>query len=288
MKTFKFFTYTFILSVVAFSCTTDLQDNQLQETIETTSESPSAKTVVDVVKSHLKADGSFYNLQNPASAMTYDLGFEFAYPITLSLTNGTKIILNSIEDIAIIAKEITSNNTIYGISFPFSIERDGVKETVLSEIDFGILLNSKDTDNDGTPNYQDTDDDGDGASDEAEDQNHDGDSTNDDADNDGIPNYQDTDSDNDGQLDQDEDNDGDGDVTNDDSDNDGDADYVDTDSDNDGIDDGTDTDDDNDGTDDHYNGNDNDNDDDNNNNNNNNNDDNDDNDDDNDNDDNGN
>lgn len=175
----------------------------------------------------------------------------------MSYNNGTKVEINSIEDLASIAKEITQTNFIDGISFPFEVDVAGVTQTISDENDFIDLINSYDTDKDGTVNYQDTDDDGDGASDASEDQNNDGDSTNDDADNDGTPNYLDTDSDNDGQLDEDEDNDGDGDFTNDDSDNDGDSDYVDSDSDNDGIDDGEDSDDDNDGindSDEDYNG----------------------------------
>ena len=256
MKTLKFFSYTLLISVLAISCSSN-NDESLIDTNQSTEKSASAKTVVEVVKSHLKSDGTFYNQQFPESSMTFDLGFQFAFPVTLSYINGTEVVVKSIEELAVVVNKNTDTNYIDGISFPFKIERDGAKETVSSEIDFSILLNSKDTDSDGIPNYQDTDDDGDGANDIDEDANNDGDSTNDDADNDGLPNYQDTDSDNDGQLDQDEDNDGDGDFTNDDSDNDGSPDYTDTDSDNDGIDDGDDNDDDNDGTNDEDEGNDN-------------------------------
>jgi hypothetical protein len=250
MKTLKSVIFLMLTSLFIFSCTSN-SDNELidpSELNQTTEKSVSAKTVVEVVKSHLKSDGSFYNQLNPESSMTFDLGFQFSYPVTLSYNNGTKVVVNGIEQLAIVAKDISQTNYIEGINFPFDIDKEGIKETVFNETDFSIMVNSKDTDRDGTPNYQDTDDDGDGASDISEDQDHDGDYTNDDADNDGDPNYLDTDSDNDGQADEDEDNDGDGDFTNDDSDGDGQADYTDTDSDNDGTEDGDDTDDDNDGT----------------------------------------
>ena len=250
MKALQSIIFLMIISLCTFSCTSN-SDNGLadpNETNQTTEKSTSAKIVVEVVKSHLKSDGSFYNQANPESSMTFDLGFQFSYPVILSYNNGTKVVVNSIEQLASVAKAISQTNYIDGINFPFDIDKEGTKETVFSETDFGVMVNSKDTDADGTPNYQDTDDDGDGASDISEDQNHDGDYTNDDADNDGYPNYLDTDSDNDGQADEDEDNDGDGDFTNDDSDGDGEADYTDTDSDNDGIEDGDDEDDDNDGT----------------------------------------
>jgi hypothetical protein len=259
MKTLKSITFLMLISLLTFSCTNNNEDELTDpnETNETTEKSASAKIVVEVVKSHLKTDGSFYNTTNPESSMTFDLGFKFSYPISISYNNSTKVQINSIEELASVAKNISATNYIDGISFPFEIDKDGTKETINSENDFIATINSKDTDNDGTPDYQDTDDDGDGANDIDEDANHDGDSTNDDADNDGVANYQDTDSDNDGQLDQDEDNDGDGDFTNDDSDNDGTPDYTDTDSDNDGTDDGDDDDDDNDGTNDNDEGNDN-------------------------------
>jgi len=248
MKTLNFFTYTFLISLLTISCTSNLDENPKDYDVST-EKSESAKTVLEVVKSHLKTDGTFYNETNPESSMTFDLGFQFSYPITLSYNNSTKVVVNSIEELATVVKENSLNNYIDGIAFPFVVKRnDDTEETISSEADFEYTINEHDTDNDGIPNYTDTDDDNDGALDTQEDANHDGDSTNDDADNDGLANYQDTDSDNDGQLDQDEDNDGDGDFTNDDSDGDGEADYTDIDSDNDGTDDGEDSDDDNDGT----------------------------------------
>jgi len=249
MKTLKFITYTFLISLLTISCTSN-NDENLLDSNETTEKSEAAKTVVAVVKSHLKSDGTFYNQQHPESSMTFDFGFQFSYPVTLSYNNGTKVVINSIEELATAVNENSQTNYIDGINFPFEIDKEGSIETIFNEIEFNTAINSNDTDADGTPNYIDADDDGDGATDVLEDQNHDGDSTNDDADNDGTPNYLDTDSDNDGQLDSDEDNDGDGDFTNDDSDNDGNPDYTDTDSDNDGTDDGDDSDDDNDGVDD--------------------------------------
>jgi hypothetical protein len=253
MKTLKSIIYTLLISVFTISCSSNqIEDplNNPNEINETAQISASAKTVVEVVKTHVKSDGSFNNSSNPESSMTYDLGFKFSFPVTLQYNNGTKVVVNSIQDLAIVAKDISSSNFIEGIIFPFTVDVAGALISIADENNFVDLVNSYDTDNDGITNYLDTDDDGDGALDIDEDANKDGDSTTDDADHDGMPNYLDTDSDNDGQLDVDEDNDGDGNFTNDDSDNDGIPDYTDTDSDNDGIDDGVDTDDDNDGIDD--------------------------------------
>lgn len=91
----------------------------------------------------------------------------------------------------------------------------------------------RDTDNDGTPDYNDPDDDNDGRPTATEDPDANGDQTNDDTDNDGIPNYRDPDDDGDGFSTIDE---GTG-----DSDDDGIPDYLDPsagDSDEDGIPDG--------------------------------------------------
>ncbi|MEN8704239.1 MAG: hypothetical protein ABF286_08755, partial [Polaribacter sp.] len=105
MKTLKSITFLMLISLLTFSCTSN-NDNELidpNETNETTEKSASAKIVVEVVKSHLKADGSFYNATNPESSMTFDLGFKFSYPVSISYNNGTKVQINSIEELASIA-----------------------------------------------------------------------------------------------------------------------------------------------------------------------------------------
>ncbi|TXD46292.1 tandem-95 repeat protein, partial [Polaribacter sp. IC073] len=105
-----------------------------------------------------------------------------------------------------------------------------------------------DTDNDGIPNYLDTDDDGDGVDTKDEDVDENGDPRDDDTDNDGVPNYLDIDDDGDGINTIDEDTNNDGDINNDDDDNDGIPDYLDADdTDGDGVPDSVDLDDDNDG-----------------------------------------
>ena len=261
MKNLKINLLSLATVAVFFSCsqngTETLDPNQ--EPTES-AKSVTVQTVIEGVKTHVKSDGSFNNPTNPESSITFDFGFDFVYPTTLTYNNGTEVVVNNITELAKVASTITTSNFIDGIAFPFTIKKnDNTNETISFETDFEATINSYDTDNDGIPNYTDTDDDNNGALDIKEDANQDGDATNDDADNDGIANYQDTDSDNDGQLDQDEDNDRDGDFTNDDSDNDGIPDYNDTDSDNDGINDGDDNGDDNDGNDDNHNGDDDDN-----------------------------
>ncbi len=110
-------------------------------------------------------------------------------------------------------------------------DNDGIDDAFDAD-DGGVPAGTPDTDEDGTPDYQDLDDDGDAIPTATEDADGDGDPTNDDADMDGLPNYLDLDSDADGIPDSVEC------ATSadcEDSDADGTPDYLDTDSDNDGV-----------------------------------------------------
>jgi hypothetical protein len=104
-------------------------------------------------------------------------------------------------------------------------------DTIPDEVENGNNPDSLDTDNDGTPDYQDEDSDNDSIPDEVE--SDDGDPI--DTDDDGIPDYQDEDADGDGILDEDEAGDDPNNPV--DTDDDGDPDFQDPDSDDDGIDD---------------------------------------------------
>ncbi len=286
MKTIKLLLAFAILSFGFSSC-------KKTETNTTEDQQVSPSETARIVTSYIKDKNASLNFSRVSSGfdvddlLNYDFCFTFVYPITLSYNNGTTVVVNNSAELLQVAQGMTQNLYINGIYFPFDVQMaDGSIQTVNNETEFSTVIHSCDTDNDGSPNYQDTDDDNDGISDDTEDLNgngycgdddtdgdgvpnyqdtdddgdgidttdedlnHDGDPTNDDSDGDGVPNCQDQDDDNDGVPTADEDHDHNGNVADDDSDGDGTPDYLDTDSDNDGIDDGNDSDADGDGTDD--------------------------------------
>ncbi len=274
----------FLLSIGLSSCT------KKDDPIDTNK--PENSETAQIITAYIQQNAGLASRSASRSALSFDIDdllqfdfcFNFVYPVTLSYNNGTTVVVNSSAELLNIAQSMTQSLYINGIAFPFDIVLpDGSTQSIQSETAFRAAINSCDTDGDGSPNYQDNDDDNDGISDDDEDVNqdgtstdddtdgdgipnyqdddddndgvptadedvdHDNDPTNDDTDGDGIPNYQDTDDDNDGVPTADEDNDHNGNVSDDDSDGDGVADYLDTDSDNDGIDDGDDDDTDGDG-----------------------------------------
>ncbi|MCF6167382.1 hypothetical protein [Lutibacter sp.] len=243
MKNAKFTLFIMLLALTVASCTNNqgIEDEQLYQ--EQSKTSDIAKSVTKFLKSKINQESTNeINSSNVDKAMEFDFGFRFTYPITLLYTNGSEVLVSNISDLTSVITATTTSLYINGVSFPFEVSKDESVQTISNEAEFATLVNSYDTDNDGTSNYIDNDDDGDGIMDTNEDIDGDGNPINDDTDNDGIPNYLDTDSDNDGVLDSDEDANGDGDASNDDSDNDGIPNYLDTDSDNDGTPDGEDPD----------------------------------------------
>ncbi|MBL4939401.1 MAG: thrombospondin type 3 repeat-containing protein, partial [Lutibacter sp.] len=236
MKNAKFTLFTMLLALTIASCTNNqgIEDEQLYQEQSITSDL--AKNITKSLKSKINQQSTNeINSSNVDKAMEFDFGFRFTYPITLLYNNGSEVLVSNISDLTSVIAATTTNLYINGISFPFEVSKNESIQTVSNETEFATLVNSYDTDNDGTPNYIDNDDDGDGIMDTSEDIDGDGNPMNDDTDSDGIPNYLDTDSDNDGMSDASEDANGDGDATNDDTDNDGIPNYLDTDSDNDGI-----------------------------------------------------
>ena len=246
------FVFATLFLVTLTSCNKDqVEDNNSSE--------PSETATIIIQKLHDTVPGTLLNRSATNSTSTgddvdqrleFDFCFNFMYPITLTYNNGTDVVVTDSVQLAAIAASITSTQYVNGIVFPFEIETTSGIVTINNETDFQSSINSCDTDNDGTPNHEDTDDDNDGIIDTHEDMDGDGNELNDDTDGDNIPNCQDTDDDGDGVDTADEDNNHDGSTTNDDSDGDGTPDYLDTDSDNDGVEDGDDNDADGDGVDD--------------------------------------
>ncbi len=234
MKTFKLFlTLLVAVNLLLTSCQQNDAPNEITD--NSLEDSATTKMVLNNINTKLEettGNDSATALQNN---LEFDYCFNFVYPITLAYNNGTEVVIADISQLLTVVASMTEAQYISGISFPFDISTLNGVETINNEADFLAAVTSCDTDQDGTPNYEDTDDDNDGVADVDEDVNNDGDTTNDDTDGDGLPNYQDTDDDGDGIDTADEDVNGDGDPTNDDTDGDGIADYEDEDDDNDGV-----------------------------------------------------
>ena len=223
MKAIKFL----LIIVTIFSlisCTS--KDNPVEQQ-EQTALSETSKIIASTLSSKIATSSYDETSTDLNLYLEYDFCFNFTYPVTLSYNNGTIVVIENAEQFLTVLTTMTDALYINGIVFPFDIITPTGTETVNDETEFLNAINSCDTDDDGTPNYQDTDDDNDGVSDLNEDLNNDGNLINDDTDGDNIPNYQDTDDDGDGVDTADEDNNNNGDVSDDDSDNDGIPDYLD-------------------------------------------------------------
>ena len=234
MKAIKLLLITLtFLNFILISCAS--KDNPVEQQEQTTS-SETSKIIASTLSSKIGTSSFDETSTDLNSYLEYDFCFNFVYPVTISYNNGTIVVIENAEQFLTVLTTMTDALYINGIAFPFDIITPTGTQTITDETEFLNAINSCDTDDDSTPNYEDSDDDNDGIADADEDTNNDGNETNDDTDGDNIPDYQDTDDDGDGVDTADEDVDNDGNPANDDTDNDGTPNYQDTDDDGDGVD----------------------------------------------------
>jgi hypothetical protein len=128
MKTIRLlFLFLAVSAVTLYSCSdSDPIDNNT-----TTQKSIALRTTVNEIK---KANG----LTN--RTLTNPFCFEFVYPITLSLSNGTNVTVTSFEGLIALLSDESANLYVEGIAFPFQVTMQGQVSTIHDEAEFITLL----------------------------------------------------------------------------------------------------------------------------------------------------
>jgi hypothetical protein len=128
MKTIRLlFLFVAISAVTLYSCSdSDPIDNNA-----TTQKSIALRTAVNELK---KANGlTNRTVVNPFC-------FEFVYPITLSLSNGTNVTVTSFDGLVSLLIDESANLYVEGIAFPFQVTMQGAVSTIDDEDEFIALL----------------------------------------------------------------------------------------------------------------------------------------------------
>ena len=129
MKTIKLLLLFLAVSAVTlYSCSdSDPIDNNA-----TTQKSIALRTALNEIK---KAN-------NPTGRDAADsaLCFNFVYPITLSLSNGTSVTVTSFAGLLALLEGESSNLYVEGIAFPFQVTSEGAVQTIENEEQFITLL----------------------------------------------------------------------------------------------------------------------------------------------------
>jgi hypothetical protein len=129
MKTIKLLLLFLAVSAVTlYSCS---DSDPIGDNNPTTQKSIAVRTAMNELK---KANGlTNRTVVNPFC-------FEFVYPITLSLSNGTNVTVTSFEGIISILADESTNLYIDGIAFPFQVTMQGAVSTIDDEDEFIALL----------------------------------------------------------------------------------------------------------------------------------------------------
>ncbi len=131
MKTIKLLLCLVAISVGFYSCN---DSDPIENPTATTQQSIALRTAINEVKKSNEAG-------RPA-ARTADnpFCFEFVYPLTFSLNNGTSVTVNSFAGLLDIVLNESPNQYVTGIAFPFSVLYQGSVQVIGSEEQFTSLL----------------------------------------------------------------------------------------------------------------------------------------------------
>ena len=114
------------------------------KTPKSTEKSVSAKTSMEVLKTHFNNDGTLNDTINPVGNILFDFCFEFVYPVTLSYNNDTEVVVQNFDDLIEILVNMTDALFIDGIAFPFDVQMvengELVTRTITSEEEFFALI----------------------------------------------------------------------------------------------------------------------------------------------------
>ena len=129
MKTIRLlFMFLAVSAVTLYSCSdSDPIDNNA-----TTQKSIALRTAVNEIKKANNITGR--------TATSNPFCFEFVYPITLSLSNGTSVTVTSFQGLVSILSDESANLYVDGIAFPFQVMMQGAISTIDGEDEFIALL----------------------------------------------------------------------------------------------------------------------------------------------------
>lgn len=151
MKNFKVLLLSFALIAGLFTSCSDndsvTEDQNIQETQAIT-------TSLERLAGQFNDQGEVMASANPAGNIVFDFGFDFVYPLNLSLSNGSTVAVNSLDELIQILISSTDDLFVNGIEFPFDIEvydeeTDSIIViTINNENEFLDFLDSLDWDDD--------------------------------------------------------------------------------------------------------------------------------------------
>ncbi len=141
----------FIVALVLF--TSCKNNDAIIDLSDKTTKSVAAKKSMEVLKTHFNEDGTVNGDNNPIGNILFDFCFEFVYPVTLSYSNGTEVVVQNFDDLIEVLVNMTNELFIDGIAFPFDVEviENGaiVIRTINSEGEFISLIDSCIIEDDG-------------------------------------------------------------------------------------------------------------------------------------------
>ncbi|HHC79880.1 MAG TPA: hypothetical protein ENK46_08350 [Flavobacteriia bacterium] len=130
--------------ILVFVLLASCKNNDTFVGADNTTKSVSAKTSMEVLKTHFNDDGTLNDANNPVGNILFDFCFEFVYPVTLSYNNGTEVEIQNFNDLIEVLINMTDTLFINGIAFPFDVEvvENGavVIRTINSEAEFRTLI----------------------------------------------------------------------------------------------------------------------------------------------------
>ena len=150
MKNLKLIYLSIFIALISLvSCTNDQPVVQEQQTTQ----SASARTAMQELKTHFNPDGTLSRdsnngqSDNPTGNIYFDYCFDFEYPVTLAYNTGTTVTVNDFDGLINILVNMTDALYVDGIVFPFNVtvfNNNNVLEvqTINNEQEFMTLIDS--------------------------------------------------------------------------------------------------------------------------------------------------
>jgi hypothetical protein len=129
MKTVKLLLLVVVSALTFYACS----DNDPVGAAPSTESSIALRTALNEIK---KANG----LTSRSAADVNPLCFEFVYPITLSLSNGTSVTVTSYQGLLELLENESPATYVNGIAFPFQVQFQGAVQTIADEAGLTQLL----------------------------------------------------------------------------------------------------------------------------------------------------
>ncbi|MFK7782843.1 hypothetical protein [Psychroserpens sp.] len=119
MKNFKLFLLSFAL-IAGFLTSCSNEDSVVEE--QNINETEAITESLNRLAQQFDDEGNVILSENPSGNIVFDFGFDFVYPLNLSLSNGSTVAINSLEDLIDVLISSTDELYVNGIEFPFDVE----------------------------------------------------------------------------------------------------------------------------------------------------------------------